>query len=232
LLKLKGFERNRHLPILSYKIRVLLKTSWQTTNNVSQCSRCFGWVSNSMHSCSKLYGLCQLSRPWNLFYDFKTDVHLIGFYSVLWLMMHRTMNVELFHFLVLLTIVWHGFECLHLFLFFMWHYYCFITASCSLRLRIYVRGVDLTATKRAWELKSLHLLLVGSRHGMAETSGGVLVVWRCSNVPLNRWCKARGFGSIVNLRPTGGSYFFTTIVTALHRVPQDRLETVFNESLS
>jgi hypothetical protein len=30
-----------------------------------------------------------------LFYDFKTDVHLVRFYSILWLMMHGTMNVKL-----------------------------------------------------------------------------------------------------------------------------------------
>jgi hypothetical protein len=30
----------------------------------------------------------------NKFYDFKTNVHLIGFYSVLSLMMHGTMNVK------------------------------------------------------------------------------------------------------------------------------------------
>jgi hypothetical protein len=31
---------------------------------------------------------------WNKFYDFKTDVHLVGFYSILSLMMHGAMNVK------------------------------------------------------------------------------------------------------------------------------------------
>jgi hypothetical protein len=107
----------------------------------------------------------------------------------------------------LLIIVWHGFECLNLFLFFMWHYFYFLTASCSLHLRMYVRGVDLTTTELAWELKSLwpwlHVLLIGSRRGMAETSGGASLVWRCNNVPLGRWCKGGSFGGIGNLRPIG-----------------------------
>jgi hypothetical protein len=129
-------------------------------------------------------------------------------------------------------IVWHWFECLHLFLFFMWHYFCFITASCSLYLRVYVRAVDLATMEHAWELRSLwrwlHVLLVGSRRGMTETSGGASVVWRCNNVPLGRWCKGRSFGGIGNLRPNVSSYVFTTLVTALHRVQQDQLESVFN----
>jgi hypothetical protein len=29
-----------------------------------------------------------------MFYDFKTEVHLVGFYSILWMMMHGTMNVK------------------------------------------------------------------------------------------------------------------------------------------
>jgi hypothetical protein len=30
-----------------------------------------------------------------IFYDFKTNVHLVGFYSIFSLMMHGTMNVKL-----------------------------------------------------------------------------------------------------------------------------------------
>jgi hypothetical protein len=30
------------------------------------------------------------------FYDFKTEVHLVGFYSILWMMMHGTMNMKMF----------------------------------------------------------------------------------------------------------------------------------------
>jgi hypothetical protein len=37
-----------------------------------------------------------------------------------------------------------------------------------------------------------------------------------------------GLGVLVIYAPLGGRYVFTMLVTALHRVPQDRLETVFN----
>ena len=79
--------------------------------------------------------------------------------------------------------MWHGYECLNIFLFFMWHYFRFITASCGLHLRMYVRGVDLATTWHARELKSLwrwlQVLLVDSRRGMAETSGGVSTATTC-----------------------------------------------------
>jgi hypothetical protein len=38
---------------------------------------------------------CRATQIVIKFYDFKTDVHLVGFYSILWLMMHGTMNVKI-----------------------------------------------------------------------------------------------------------------------------------------
>jgi hypothetical protein len=43
---------------------------------------------------ASFYCTCSLWSPEIKFYDFKTDVHLLGFYSILSLGMHGAMNVK------------------------------------------------------------------------------------------------------------------------------------------
>jgi hypothetical protein len=51
---------------------------------------CF-WVGCFLQPCSVVTAAAVTTE----FYDFKTNVHLVGFYSILSLMMHGTMNVKL-----------------------------------------------------------------------------------------------------------------------------------------